>query len=83
MSQLLNAGALEELNRFVLAANLDLNGEDGDPHADDHYSIYFSPVAWSLLLKGRETSHPTRKWSSTSKATVMSPRWLASTAWAT
>ena len=49
--QFLNGGPLENFDRFVLTANLDPASEDNDPYADDHRSIDFSPVVWSLLLK--------------------------------
>lgn len=51
MNQFLNGGPLEDFDRFVLTADLDPAREDGDPYADDHRSIDFSPVVWSLLLK--------------------------------
>ena len=51
MNQFLNGGPLEDFDRFVLTANLNPASEDGDPYADDHRSIDFSPVVWSLLLK--------------------------------
>lgn len=50
MNQFLNGGPLEDFDRFVLTADLDLDDEE-DAYPDDHHSIDFSPVVWSLLLK--------------------------------
>jgi len=43
-----SAGGLRPLRSH---RNLDPASEDEDPYADDHRSIDFSPVVWSLLLK--------------------------------
>lgn len=51
MNQFLNDGPLEDFDRFILTADLNLANEGGDPYAEDHRSIDFSPVVWSLLLK--------------------------------
>jgi len=51
MNQFPNGDPLENFNRFVLTANLDPSSEDNDPCADEHRSIDFSPVVWSLLVK--------------------------------
>lgn len=51
MNQFLNDSPLEDFDRFILTADLNLANEGGDPYAEDHRSIDFSPVVWSLLLK--------------------------------
>jgi hypothetical protein len=44
MNQFLNDGPLEDFDRFILTADLNLANEGGDPYAEDHRSIDFSPV---------------------------------------
>ena len=80
MNQFLNGGPLENFNRFVLTANLDPSSEDNDPYADEHRSIDFSPVVWSLLVKEARNLPSDEKLEFYLKGRKKSLRWPSSRA---